>query len=85
MKRKAAALIRDSPVHLKNKRRQAAWFRERRQRSQCRLLNVRMRIVESPDKDRPTRPVADEPEAPGATRTQQEVKAAEEVERPVGN
>jgi len=85
MKREAAASIRNRPVHLDNKRRQAAWFRERRQRSQCRPLNVRMRIVEGPGKDWPTRLVADETETPGATRTKQEVQAAEEVERPIGN
>ena len=85
MKREAAAFIRDRPVHLTDKRRQATWLRERRQRPQCHPLNVRMRIVEGPGQDGPTWPVADKSETPGATCPEKEVQAAEEVERPIGN
>ena len=85
MKREAAAVIRNRFVHLNDKRRQAAWFRERRQRAQRRPLNIGMRIVKSLSKDRPARPVAEQTKAPGAAGTKQEAQAAEEVESPIGN
>jgi hypothetical protein len=85
MKREAAAVIRNRFVHLNDKRRQAARFAERRQTAQRRPLNIGMRIVQTPGKDRPTRPVAEQTEAPGAAGTKQEVQAAEEMESPIGN
>jgi hypothetical protein len=44
-----------------------------------------MRIVQCLGKDRPTRPVAEQTEAPGAAGAKQEVQAAEVVEKPIGN
>jgi hypothetical protein len=85
MKREAAAAIRNRLVHLNDERRQAERFRERRQRAQRGPLNVGLRIVQSPGKDRPTRLVAEQAEAPGAAGAKQEVQPAEVVERPIGN
>jgi hypothetical protein len=85
MKGKPTASIRNRFVHLNHKRRKTPRFRKSGQGAQRRALNVGMRIVEGPGKDRPTRPVAEQTKTPGATRTKQEVQAAEEVERPIGN